>query len=66
MRQVQLQLSDQLYAQAKRRAGEAGFESVDDYIADVVTDELTEDTKKFGHLFVTDDQGNVTTMKRLH
>ena len=51
MHQVQLQLTDQLYAQAKRRAGEAGFKSVDEYIADVVSDELTEDAENLDHLF---------------
>jgi hypothetical protein len=43
MHQVQLELTDQLYDRAKRRAVEAGFESVTDYIADVVFADLAED-----------------------
>ena len=51
MHQVQLELTDQLYDQAKRRAVEAGFKSVNEYIADVVSDDLTEQTENFDHLF---------------
>jgi hypothetical protein len=32
----QVQLSDHLYEEAVRRAGHAGFENVDDYIADIL------------------------------
>ena len=51
MHQVRLQLTDQLYDQAKRRAVEAGFKSMDEYIADVVSDELTDDADNLDHLF---------------
>ena len=51
MHQVHLQLNDQLYAQAKRRAVEAGFKTVDEYIAQVVSGELSEDAENFDHLF---------------
>jgi hypothetical protein len=46
----QVQLSDQLYQEAQRRAAEAGFGSVDDYIADVLThdfDDQAEDLDRF-------------------
>jgi len=51
MHQVQLELTDQLYNQAKRRAVEAGFKSVNDYIADMVSDDLAIDTENLDHLF---------------
>lgn len=51
MHQVQLELTDQLYDQAKRRAVEAGFKTVGEYLADVVSDYLTEDTENLDHLF---------------
>jgi hypothetical protein len=51
MHQVQLELTDQLYDQAKRRAIEAGFKSVEEYAADVLADDLAVDTENFDHLF---------------
>jgi hypothetical protein len=39
----QIQLDDQLYKEAQRRAAEAGFSTVDEYIADVVSHDLVED-----------------------
>lgn len=36
----QIQLSDQLYLEVQARAAEAGFESVDEYVADVLSQEL--------------------------
>jgi len=36
----QIHLSEQLFQDAQRRAAEAGFESVDDYVADVLQNEL--------------------------
>ena len=39
----QIQLSDQLYEQAQRRALEAGFSSVDEFVADVVQQHLIGD-----------------------
>lgn len=52
MRQVQL--SDQLYDQAKRRAAAAGFKTVDDFVADVLADELIGDTPDLDHLFTAE------------
>ena len=51
MHQVQLELTDQLYDQAKRRAIAAGFETVGEYLADVVSDDLAEETENLDHLF---------------
>jgi hypothetical protein len=36
----QINLADQLYQEAQRRAVEAGFTSVDEYVADVITNDL--------------------------
>jgi hypothetical protein len=49
----QIQLADDIYDLAKRRADEAGFESVDDYIVDLLDDdgEAYEDTPNLDHLF---------------
>ena len=41
MQQIQLQLSDQIYDLAQRRATEAGFANLDEYIVDVVMENLT-------------------------
>jgi hypothetical protein len=46
-----VQLTDQLYQEAQRRAAEAGFASVDEYIADVVTQDVADDAENFDHLF---------------
>ena len=51
MHQVQLELSDQLYKQAERRAVEAGFKSVEEYAAGVLADDLAADIGNFDHLF---------------
>ena len=51
MHQVKLELSDQLYEQAARRAAEVGFKSVDEYIVGVVSGDLAEDAENFDHLF---------------
>ena len=44
-----------LYKEAQRRAAEAGFASVDEYVADVVSHDLVEDvgagTPNLDHLF---------------
>ena len=47
----QVQLSDKLYKEAERRASEAGFSTVDEYIADVVSHDLLEETENLDHLF---------------
>jgi hypothetical protein len=51
MHQVQFQITDQLYTEAKRRADVGGFKSVDDFVAEVIVDELSDDPENFYHLF---------------
>jgi hypothetical protein len=47
----QINLSDQLYQEALRKAAEAGFPSVDEYVADVLQHDLHEETENLDHLF---------------
>ena len=47
----QVQLSDQLYRVAQRRASEAGFATVEEYIADVEAQDIADDTENVDHLF---------------
>jgi hypothetical protein len=47
----QVQISDRLYKEAQRRAAEAGFSTVDDYVAEVLTRDSIEGPEDFGHLF---------------
>lgn len=47
----QIQVNDQLYQEAERKAAEAGFVSVDDYVADVLQQDLVDDSENFDHLF---------------
>ena len=51
MHQIRLELTDELSDQAKRRAVEAGFDSVEEYASDLRADDLVEDTENFDHLF---------------
>ena len=51
MYEIQIQLSEQLYNQAKRRAVEAGFASVDDYILEVVAEDVAQDTQELDDRF---------------
>jgi hypothetical protein len=44
-------LEDQLYQQAQRRAAEAGFSTVDEYVADVITHDLELIIETQDHLF---------------
>lgn len=46
----QIQLDDQLYREAQRRATEAGFASVDKYVADVLQHDL-DDAENLDRLF---------------
>jgi len=47
----EIQLNDQLYQEAQRRASAAGFETVDEYVADVLQHDLREETENFDYLF---------------
>ncbi len=51
MREVHLQLTEQLYDQAKRRAVRAGFQTVEEYASNVLTKDLREDTEDYDSLF---------------
>lgn len=46
-----IQISDQLYQEAQRRAAEAGFASVDEFVADVLTNDFQNDIENLDHLF---------------
>jgi hypothetical protein len=46
----QIQLNDQLYQEVQRRAAEAGFGNVDEYVADILQQEL-EETENLDHFF---------------
>jgi len=51
----QIQLNDQIFTAAQRRAAGAGYASVDEYVADVVAHDLSAengaDTPDLDHLF---------------
>ena len=47
----QIQLDDQLYQDAQRRASAAGFVTLDEYVADVLQHDLHEETENFDYLF---------------
>ncbi len=46
----QIRLDDELFQEAQRRAAEVGFESVDQYVADVLQQDL-EDAENLDHFF---------------
>jgi hypothetical protein len=47
----QVQLNDKLYKEAERRARDAGFGSVDEFVADRLESEFSEEQENFDHLF---------------
>jgi len=47
----QVNLDDQLYEEARRRAEAAGFSSVDEYIADVLSHDFQLDDENLDHFF---------------
>lgn len=47
----QVQLSDQLYQQAQQRAAEAGFQSVDEYVAEIVESDVSASSENYDHIF---------------
>jgi PHD/YefM family antitoxin component YafN of YafNO toxin-antitoxin module len=55
----EIQLNDQLYQEAQRRASAAGFATVDDYVADVLHHDLHEETENFDHLFTPERLAHV-------
>lgn len=47
----QVYLSDQLYQEAQRRAAEAGFVSVDEFIADILKQDFDEEIEDLDRFF---------------
>lgn len=54
MQNVQLNLSDEVYEQVKRRAAQAGFASIDAYVADVLSGDEPGVDEALDHLFTTE------------
>ena len=46
-----IQLNDQVYTEAERRAVNSGFTSVDDYVVDLLTNDMFEFDENIDHLF---------------
>ena len=46
-----IQIADDVYDRAKRRADEAGCDSVDEYVTTMLADDEAEDTPNLDHLF---------------
>jgi hypothetical protein len=46
-----VQLPDQLYQQAQQRAHAAGFQSVDEYVAQIVESDVSAASEDFDHFF---------------
>ena len=46
-----IQLDDQLYQEAERRASASGFMTVDEYVADVLQHDFHEAAENFDYLF---------------
>jgi hypothetical protein len=73
----QVHLNDRLYQEAQRRAEAAGFSSVDEYVADVLSHDFQLDDENLDHFFTPErlaliDQsaadvaaGNVHTMEQV-
>lgn len=47
----EVRLDDQVFKVAQRRAADAGYSSVDEYIADVVIHDRGDESDNFDHLF---------------
>jgi hypothetical protein len=47
----QVQLADPLYQEARRRATEAGFATVDEYVADIIAQDLELSTENLDPVF---------------
>lgn len=54
MHPVQVQFDDQHYRKAQQRANEAGFKTVEEYVVDVVTNDLDEEIDNLDHLFTAE------------
>ena len=58
----QIQLTDQIYSQVKHRADEAGFASVDDYIVNLLTYDVSADAENLDHLFTQDRLAHIDSV----
>jgi hypothetical protein len=47
----QIQLDDQVFQAAQRRAADGGYSSVNEYIADVVVHDISDKADNYDHLF---------------
>jgi len=47
----QVQLNERLYKEAERRAREAGFGSVDEFVADRLENDFSDEQENLDHLF---------------
>ena len=50
----QVQLNDRLYSEAQRRPAKAGFPTVDEYVAEVLTQDLADEAEDLNYLFTPD------------
>jgi hypothetical protein len=50
----EVRLDDQVFKVAQRRAADAGYSSVDEYIANVVIHDHSEESDNFDHLFTAE------------
>ena len=55
----QVHLTDQLYQEAQRRAIEAGFTTVDEYVADVIAHDLELSNENCDHVFTSEVIGEL-------
>jgi hypothetical protein len=55
----QIQLADQLYQEAQRRAINAGFTTVDEYVADVIAQDLELSHENSDHVFTPEVIGEL-------
>ena len=51
MHQIQLQLTDLLFDEAQRRSAVAGFANLDEYIVDVIVEDLMAETENLDRCF---------------
>ena len=59
----QVHLNDQAYEQAMRLANAAGFESVDEFITDVLTNGLGEQNENQDHLFTPEKLAHIERVR---
>ena len=63
MHEVHLHLTDQLYTQTQRRAVEAGFASLDEYIVGVVSEDVTQETENLDDRFTPKIVGHLSQIQ---